>query len=204
MTSTDVAIVDQSNNGSLPTLLTRCMGQPSCLFALSREITKARVTKWLRAARAPQVTPVWVWLNYPQGVPRWIQLNMLALRRHAPPPQFKIIALNASNIGKWIPLPKEFFQLRHVVAQSDFSRLGLLALYGGLYIDADVLVAEPLHFVLKLLDEHENIVYTAPGQDCRSGVFSSNFLATRPNSSLWQRAWSSINEKLKNKCGGKR
>ena len=71
-------------------------------------------------------------------------------------------------------------------------------------IDADVLVAEPLHFVLKLLDEHENIVYTAPGQDCRSGVFSSNFLATRPNSSLWQRAWSSINEKLKNKCGGKR
>lgn len=203
MTSTDVTVVDETNNGSLPTLITRCMNQPACLYALSAEITQARVTRWLRASRTPRVTPIWVWLNYPNGIPRWIQLNMLALHRHAPPPLFKIILLNSSNIGKWVPLPKEYFQLRHIVAQSDFARLGLLALYGGLYLDADVLVAEPLDFVLRLLDEHENVVYTAPGQDCRSGIFSSNFLATRPNSSLWRRAWADINRKLTFKCGGK-
>ena len=204
MSSTDVVQLDQTNNGSLGTLLTRCINQPSCMYSMSTEITRARVTKWLRAAQAPRVTPVWVWLNYPKGVPRWIELNMAALRRHAPEPLFKITLLNSSTISQYIQLPPEFGRLRSEVAASDLARLGLLARYGGLYLDADVLVAEPLNFILKLLDEHENVVYTSPGQDCRAGIFSSNFLATRPNSTLWARAYASLNDKLRNKCGGKR
>ena len=112
--------------------------------------------------------------------------------------------LNSSTIGQWIPIIKEFSQLRGVVATSDYARLGLLATYGGIYLDADVLVAEPVKFLLPILDEHENVVYTAPGQDCRSGIFSSNFIATRPNSTLWRRAFGSLVNKLQNKCGGKR
>ena len=90
------------------------------------------------------------------------------------------------------------------MAVSDLARLGLLAKYGGLYLDADVLVTSSLTPLLKMLDEYETIAYTTPGQDCRAGVFSSNFLATRPNATLWSSAWTSIVGQLRQRCGGKR
>ena len=105
-----------------------------------------------------------MWLSYPNGTPRWIARNMDALRRHAPPQHFRIHVLDASSVSRYLPLPPEFGRLRSQVAASDLARLGLLATYGGLYLDADVLVAEDLSFLLKYLDEHEVVVYATHTQ----------------------------------------
>ena len=203
MPSTDLALAP--SNTTLASLVTRCLSTPACLYHLSSIVTRSRVTEWLRASRKREIIPIWVWLSYPHGAPpRWIQKNMEALARHAPPQHFRINVLNATSVRQYLTLPPEFGRLRSEVAASDLARLGLLALYGGLYLDADVLVASTLRPLLKLLDENEVVAYTTPGQDCRAGVFSSNFLATRPNTTLWLRAWDSLRTQLKSKCGGRR
>ena len=206
MPTSDLALAQSSaatTNTSLLTLLTRCANVPECLRHLSKAVSHARLHEWLRATRVPSQIPVWVWLSYPNGVPRWVTLNLRALRLHAPAPHFRIIVLNASTVSQWLPLPPEFSRLRSPVAASDLARLGLLATYGVLYLDADVLVASPLRPIVRLLDEYEIVAYTAPGQDCRAGVFSSNFLATRPNSTLWARAYASLLAQLRSRCGGR-
>jgi hypothetical protein len=197
--------VDQAGNSSLSTLITQCMHQPNCLYAMSSEVTKARVTQWLRKSQPRRIIPVWVWLHYPNGPPpRHIQLNIRALQLHAPPHLFRVIFLNSSTIQNYITLPREWYQLRHVVASSDVARLGLLATHGGMYVDADILVTSSLQQIIRILDEYEMVVYTSPGQDCRIGIFSSNFIATRPNASLWTRSWKSIVAQLGSRCGGRR
>ena len=205
MPSTDFALASSSNE-SLAQLTTRCIQSPACFYHMSKQMTRSRVEQMLQKSSPPRHRiPIWVWLNYPHGhPPQYIRLNLKALARHAPLEHFQLVVLNTSTLGAWLTLPDEFTRLAHQVAVSDLARLGLLARYGGLYVDADVLVTSTLVPLLKLLDEFETIAYTTPGQDCRAGVFSSNFLATRPNATLWAGAWSSIVGQLRNKCGGKR
>ena len=205
MPTTELALAAASND-SLVDLIGRCVHRPGCLYHLSSVLTRSRLTKWLRATQpARSRVPIWVWLSYPNGVPpRWIQLNMRALERHAPAQHFRIVVLNATTLERWLPLPAEFPRLQHAVAASDVARVGLLAKYGGMYLDADVLVTSSLMRILTLLDEYEVVAYTTPGQDCRAGVFSSNFLATRPNTRLWARAWTSLTSQLQSRCVSKR
>ena len=203
--ATDAAVVDENTaNTSLPSLITKCISEPKCLYSMSAEITKPRLTHWLRAAAPRTILPIWVWVHYPYGMPQYIQMNLRALAMHAPTNLFRIHMLNASSLSTWITLPPEFDRLRSTVAASDVARMGLLAKYGGMYVDADVLVTSSLSRVSRLLDEHEMVVYSAPGQDCRAGVFSPNFVATRPNSTVWTAAWHDLHRHLKLKCGGKR
>ena len=205
MPSTELALAAQQTNETLAVLLAQCIHKPACMYHLSAVATPSRVNDWLNAARPQRARlPIWVWLSYPKQPPRYIQLNMRALERHAPSENFRIIILNGSTLGQWLPLPKEFHHLSHQVAASDVARLGLLATYGGLYVDADVLITSSLRPLLRLLDEYEVVTYTAPGQDCRAGVFSSNFLATRPNATLWSRAWRSLLSHLRQRCNARR
>jgi hypothetical protein len=148
--TTDLAISEAAGSGPLATLIAECAQRPACLRHLSSVATRQQVTGWLRETRERARIPIWVWLSYPGGVPpRWIQLNMRALARHADPAHFDVVLLNTSTLGRWLPLPPEFGRLKHAVAASDVARLGLLATYGGLYLDADVLVSAPLTPLLR-------------------------------------------------------
>lgn len=197
----------RSGSAGLASLVARCLRQPSCTAAMKAELAPASVFKWLHTGPPQPVsrTNVWVWLQYPHGMPRYIQLNMQALRLHAPPTHFRIVTLNSSTIAQWVSLPREFAQLPHESARSDVARLGLLARYGGIYIDADVLVATSLSRVLQLMNIHEHVVYTSPGQLCQEGIFSANFIATaRPNTTLWHSAWQSLQDQLAQPCSNSR
>ena len=120
---------------------------------------------------------------------------------------FEIKLLNRSTLGNHITLPPEFDRIPYAVAASDVARIGLLAQHGGLYLDADFLVAQPLSQLLELLDTYETISYTSspPRNDpsCSSG-FAPNFVAARPRTLLWQRAWLRLREAFKNRCGTSR
>ena len=157
------------------------------------------------------VLPVWVWYEYPGTAPaRYIQLNLEALRRHAPPSHFAIRFVNRSNIHDYIPnLPPVFWRLPTRVAFSDAARLGLLALHGGLYVDADFLVLRSLIPIAQMLESVHLVGYPyspAHGEpessaDCeRSGQISANFVAARANTTLFARAWSMLLNVLPRKC----
>jgi hypothetical protein len=87
------------------------------------------------AARLPRL-PLWVWIEYPV-IPRYIQLNLLAMQLHAAG-SFELKLLNRSTLATHLALPAEFDRIPYAVAASDYARIGLLAEHGGLYADADV------------------------------------------------------------------
>ncbi len=159
--------------GTLPSvarLIDKCAESAACRRVIARGTSFATARRWLSESQTAATGPlpsnpfyVWVWLEYAQDVPRRMRLNFAALRRHVPA-EATVVVLNASTVARWVVLPPEFSRLRHKVAASDVARVALLATHGGLYLDADVLVAEPLAPLLSLLHAYESIVYASWGQ----------------------------------------
>ena len=162
-----------------------------------------------RSMSSASPLPLWVWIEY-KIIPRYIRLNLLAMEAHAKG-AFEINLLNRSTLSRHLSLPAEFERIPYAVAASDFARIGLLANRGGLYMDADILVARPLTIVRDLLAKYEVISYSdarmseeeesAQSAGCMRG-FSPNFVAARPNSTLWRQGWNSLLSQLKRRCGG--
>ena len=183
-------------------LVKLCVVSPTCRRTMTRELSVRTVRSWMEAT-IPNQLYVWVWVEYRDGeMPRHIYLNLLALKRHAPEAEgFRVVTLNASSLSQWIsPLPEEFFRLKHRVAASDFARIALLAVWGGIYLDADVLIAKPLTYIRSLLDVYEHVVYASSHQPCQMGVFSANWMAARPNTTLWRGAWERLQTALRSTC----
>ena len=158
----------------------------------------------------PSVWPVWVWYEYKNAPDRYIQLNLQALRRQAPASHFNIILVNRSNIASYVPdLPEAFWRLPKPVAFSDAGRLALLATHGGIYLDADFLVLRSLVPIAELLRRVDVVGYPfspphgnaeSPEKCATTGRLSANFLAARPNSSLFRQAWDTLRGLLPRKC----
>ena len=159
--------------------------------------------------------PVWVWYEYPNDSPsRYIQLNLQALKRHSPPSHFKLIFVNRSTIALHVPdLPDAFWRLPTRVAFSDAGRLALLATHGGIYLDADFLVLRSLVLVADLLQRVDVVGYPfspphgvaeSSAKCAHSGRLSANFLASRPNASLFRQAWDTFRGLLPRRCSGSR
>ena len=161
--------------------------------------------------RGAPVIPVWVWHDYPNSTPaRYIQLNLQALRRHTPASRFVLHLVNKSNIAAHVPdLPDAFWRLPTHVAFSDAARLALLATRGGVYVDADFLVLRSLVPVADLLQKVDVVGYpfSPPHGEAQSsaacassGALSANFLAARPNTTMFRRAWDHFRLLLPRKC----
>ena len=150
----------------------------------------------------PPQLPLFVWHEYPPGrTPRYIELNLRLARRLAPP-YFAVHVVGNDSIGRWAGdgLPAEFWSLPYAAARADVARTLLLMRHGGLWIDADVLVARPLGAVRRLLEAHEFVSYAIRGQSCAEGAFSANFVAARPGSAFWRRAWDAERALLRQRC----
>ena len=151
--------------------------------------------------------PVWVWVDYPNGLPRYIALNLQLIRKHAPPPHFVVHVVNSSSVRAHLPdLLPEFWRLSHRSAPSDAARMALVARHGGLYLDADFLVARPLLSVLGELQAADMVVYDISQayaqRACRQAGegASTNFFAARPNSSALTEAWATLEQHLQRPC----
>jgi hypothetical protein len=151
--------------------------------------------------------PVWVWVDYPR-VPRYIGLNLQLIHKYAPPPHFQVHLVNLSSVRRYLPdLPSEFWRLSHRAAPSDAARMALMARHGGLYLDADFLVARPLLPIVEALQQHEMVVYSTR-QDrwaikhCEKtgDGASTNFFAARPNTSALVDAWTALVDHLRRPC----
>lgn len=122
--------------------------------------------------------PVWVWWNFPNGVPIGYRLNVRTWMRHLPADKFVLHLVNYTNIKTFIPdLPDAFYRL-YQLAQSDYVRAAMLALHGGVYMDGDMLLRDDLNFTFRELMEGttEVMPYLWEHQKCRKS-FSTNFMA---------------------------
>jgi len=109
--------------------------------------------------------------------------------------------VNNSNIRKWLPdLPPEFDRLPYAAAATDLVRAGLLAHYGGVYMDTDVLIQRDLTFLTRHLQEAHLVSYANEGQDCQKGTFSSNIMAATKGNALSQAWYVEAKRQLSQNC----
>lgn len=134
-------------------------------------------------------TPVWVWWDFPRGVPPYFRMNLRTWRRRIPEDRFDLQLLNSSNIRRFLPgAPEGFFRL-YPAAKSDFLRAGLLAVHGGVYLDGDMLLSHDLEEIVKdVLDGKVDFLpYEGPGDKCPES-YTTNFMAAAKGNRL-SSAW---------------
>lgn len=107
-------------------------------------------------------------------------------------PSFKVHLLNKSTIPNYLPdFPKEVVEMAptHV---SDLVRLMLIERYGGVYLDATVLLSKPIDWALELQDaDHSEVVLYYTDENTLEQEFpmlENWFIAAAPNSKFI-RAW---------------
>lgn len=142
-------------------------------------------TPWREMGRVP----VWVWWEFPNGIPTGYRLNVRTWMRHIPADKFDLRLVNLSNIKEYIPdLPDAFYRV-YPLAQSDFVRAAMIALHGGVYMDGDMLLRDDLDYTFKdlMAGTTDATPYLWEHQECRKS-FSTNFMAGIKGNAL-SREW---------------
>ncbi len=132
----------------------------------------------------PAVTPDVVWAYWEGPCPDWITACLRTLRAAAP----RLRLLDAASFDTWWDQDRDIDLSRLQVAhRADFIRLFLLQRYGGLWVDADCVVMQPLAPVLALLRTQEMVAHRE-----RSGLISNGFLAARPDSRILRDTYAKV------------
>ena len=93
--------------------------------------------------RIPHI--IWAFWNNPNTTPSLVNECFISWRRNNP--TYSIIIVNDNTIFKFIDrndLPVKFESIKSEQMKSDFIRLALLKRYGGIWIDASILMKKPL------------------------------------------------------------
>jgi mannosyltransferase OCH1-like enzyme len=111
---------------------------------------------------------------------------------------FNIIKLNNITIHEWLPELKKYekYFAKLIIAQKvDIYRIMLLEKYGGLYIDADILVLKNPIEIIKKLDDYDFVGFGCTGIKCKYGYGrpSNAIMASRPHTRLMKNI---LNEQL--------
>jgi hypothetical protein len=117
---------------------------------------------------------------------------------------FNIIKLNKNDILKWLPELieyQEYIDKLQIAHKVDVYRIMLLYKYGGLYIDADIIVLrDPIEIIYKLC-KHEFVGFGCTGNKCSYGYKtpSNAMLASRAGSILMGNVSKHLLKKIKEK-----
>lgn len=98
-------------------------------------------------------------------------------------PDYEIIVLNSKNISKYIELPQFKKGLKTAIV-ADYIRLSLLKKYGGIWMDASILLTENFDWFLSRMNGFENFVFYT--DECTTNfdkpIIENWFIAARENS----------------------
>jgi len=127
----------------------------------------------------------WYW----EGVEKnYIKLCFETVKKNCSK-SFNIIKLNDHNINEWLPGIKKYnkyFNKLLIAQKVDIYRIMLLEKYGGLYIDADILVLRDPFEIIEKLDKYDFVGFGCTGEKCKYGYrFPSNaIMASRAHTKL--------------------
>ena len=158
---------DMSFAGPNATTMNRCDPHP----------TKPSPVVLAQPARIPadtNVLPIWTYWEGP--CPEWINACSRTISAFSP----QLIHLSPETFDRLWDRDRDInLKQLHAPHRADFVRAFLLWRYGGLWIDSDCLVMQPLKSILNLLNHHDFV-----GHRERAGLISNAFIAARPNSEI--------------------
>ena len=133
--------------------------------------------------------------------PAWIELCMETVINKCSK-SFNVVRLNKDNITDYLPELKDLklqdkLDKLIIAHRVDLYRIMLLYKYGGLYMDADIIVLQDPIEIMDKLDKYELVGFGCTGVNCKYGYGqpSNWILASRPTSIIMSR----ILKKLLNK-----
>ena len=132
--------------------------------------------------------------------PAYIKLCMKTVDKHCSN-SFNIIRLNKNNVYTYLPellKYKDKIEKLIIAHQVDIFRIYLLYKYGGIYVDADVVVLRDPKEVTDKLRTYDFVGFGCTGDKCKNGYPNpSNWiLASRPTSILMAQTIKNILGKL--------
>jgi len=130
----------------------------------------------------------YIWQYWEGVMPDYIKICMDTVDKHCSD-DFNIIRLNPNNIKNYLPELTEYKEKidRLIIPHKvDIYRIMLLYKYGGLYMDADVIVLRNPIEIMDKLREYDFVGFGCTGNQCKNGYGNpSNWLlASRQNSIL--------------------
>lgn len=117
-----------------------------------------------------------IWMYWEGACPDWIKACRETILAHAP--DARLLAPETFNQLRDVDLDIDLNRLQ-VEHRSDFIRAFLLFRYGGLWIDSDCLLMQPLQPLLDKLREYDFLAHRE-----RSGNISNAFIGAPPESQI--------------------
>jgi len=130
----------------------------------------------------------YIWQYWEGIMPDYIKICMDTVDKHCNK-NFNVIRLNENNILEYLPELTEYSEKinRLIIPHKvDIYRIMLLYKYGGIYMDADVIVLRSPIEIIDKLREYDFVGFGCTGNQCKNGYgHPSNWLlASRQNSIL--------------------
>ena len=144
----------------------------------------------------------YLWQYWEGELPDYISLCMETVDKHCST-DFNIVRLNQFNIKTYLPELKDYETKINnlIIAQKvDIYRIMLLHKYGGIYMDADIIVLRNPNEIINKLNEYDFVGFGCTGDNCTSGYgYPSNWLlVSRPNTKLMTNILKKLLDKIKN------
>jgi len=146
---------------------------------------------------------VWVyWENVKRDTfPTYISLCLKNLFNKSKG-KYEVIYLNESNIREYLPELRNDFDNLLIAQKTDYYRIALLYKYGGIWIDADIILMKDLQPIFDKLDEGNDYVgFGCTGYQCTNGYgYPCNWvIGSQKNGKLMKKCLEKLDEKLNNK-----
>jgi hypothetical protein len=133
----------------------------------------------------------WSYWHDPDNVPNVVNECFISWRRNYP--TYSIIIVNSNTISKFISrdeLPRKFDQIKAHQLRSDFIRLALLKKYGGIWMDASILIIKPIEPIW-LDHKYDLALFNQPLlQTIKDKTVAENWFISAPKNSKIIELWS--------------
>jgi hypothetical protein len=146
--------------------------------------------------------PMWVYWEKVNGsdIPPYIDLCMEIIKKNGSR-FFRVTFLNEKNIFDFIPDLRSDINDLPIALKTDYIRIKLLHIYGGIWIDADTILMSNLKELCeKLNDGIDFIGFGCTGAICKDqegyGRPSNGVIGSRKNGRLVEKCLSALNKKL--------
>ena len=143
---------------------------------------------------------IWVyWENINQNkYPTYIKLCMDGMKKHLGL-KYNLIFLNEKTIKYYLPDLRDDFVNLKIAQKVDYYRVALLYKYGGIWIDADIIVMKDFDPIFQKLDMgYDYVGFGCTGNKCSNGYFKpSNWvMGSCPEGILMKKCLDKLNVKL--------
>jgi len=147
-------------------------------------------------------TPRYIWVYWENinrsKYPTHIKLCLDTMKKHLDA-KYKLKILNEKTIKEYLPNIRNDFDNLMVAQKVDYYRIALLYKYGGIWLDADIIIMKDLEPIFKKLDQgYDYVGFGCTGAQCSYGKFrpSNWVLGARPQSVLMELILNKLDEKL--------